>query len=120
MGQTNNPKLKVAFDCSCRDAIGSQIATKFRDSLATSPRYVEVPVSAKSADGDGYDWKVLVVSEEDDVDGQHEVSSAMSIVVTWKGAFVTHFVNVCGGSKIDACEAQLFSNLDSAIHDFYE
>ena len=51
------PKTAVYFYCSCDDQVASQLATAFRDRLATSPRFFQT-----NDNDDKSAWHVRVTS----------------------------------------------------------
>ena len=51
--QTNPPappRIRVRFTCTCDNSLSRMYATRFRDLLATNPRYVEI--AERPNDGD--------------------------------------------------------------------
>lgn len=113
------PKIKVVFECSCDDPVGSLFATAFRDALANSPRYIETD-KAEIKDSAGktveFHFKISVVS----VDGgtsNSGISTALSdVFLVGDNFYLNNMVQSCGRDRIALCAASLLSSLDGIIN----
>jgi hypothetical protein len=112
------PKTPIAFHCDCTDAVGSQYATRVRDSLASSPRYSLTPI-AEEKDKDGkpsvYHWQIKVVSLDP---SQNEIgqSTVLAVVLLLGDSFyMTQMVQTCGMSKVSECAASTISAMDGYV-----
>jgi hypothetical protein len=104
-------KTKIAFQCQCSQPVAAMYASKVRDLLAISPRYVEGKFSDKEPEG----WKLSVVTTNIPSGDLAPSSVAMSIVLTLGGFLVSHDVQVCGTQKVDVCASTTLADLDSDI-----
>lgn len=116
--QTKHPSVRVVFDCQCQDDTGARFAAAFKELLAASPRYAEVPEAVEYPAGDNkvvYNWHVKVVS----VDGSANASGANAaislVLLRGEDIFVTQSVQVCGRLRADACARSAFMKMDDRI-----
>lgn len=109
--ETALKRLPVYFGCSCPDRVAGQVATAFRDRLASSPRYVE----AFDAKSDSV-FHVELVSG-DPSDSQDHLHTVSSVVVTLGPTYLlSQNVFVCGAEKVDVCASDLMAFLDRTLH----
>ena len=110
-------KTPVVFECTCDDGGGLLYATKFRDALATSPRYTEVSKTKNGATEDGrYYWTVSVVTIDGDGENNRGLSSAVSAAIfVGNTIFDGNYVQVCGRDVVTACAQKLLAILDKEV-----
>ena len=112
-------RIKVKFECTCDDQVGKQYATALRDSLATSPRYVEM-VAESEPKSEGSKDKVfhfvISVVSMDTASPAAGRQEAMSVVITAGSAILDQRVLVCGVEVVTHCSAATLANLDKILH----
>jgi hypothetical protein len=111
-GQSTNatPKVAIYFDCQCDDPIASQIATAFRDLLATSPRYSESPTVKSSV----YHLEVVSMDPSHGLVGHSTVYSV--VLKIGQSFYLTQSVRQCSEEVVNGCVARLLSFVDKSIH----
>jgi hypothetical protein len=108
-------KTKVKIDCTCNDAVGARFATALRDVVASSPRYVETPLSNEPGKDAPWHWVISIVSVDGELNNPN-VSTALSIVIlVGDDIFMSQFVQVCGSEKIKDCAAHTFASFDAEV-----
>lgn len=116
--QSGSTRTNVAFDCTCKDTLSMQLATKTRDLLAVSPRYKEVDIAGNtfSKKPDTYEWKISAITVASSGSETNPDSIAVSIVITFDTVYMGQFVEVCGASRLSECASSIISDLDAVIH----
>jgi hypothetical protein len=109
-------RLKVVFDCTCNDPVGSLFATAFRDALARSPRYIE-GTAAEEKDETGkvktLNRRVVAISLDP---GEKGINTVLSIVfLVGKDIYISNRVMSFGRSNAENAARDALAGMDDAI-----
>jgi hypothetical protein len=106
-------KTTVYFHCNCTDSVGGQLATAFRDQLATSPRFVQT-----TDRNDQNAWHLTVISmdpDKDETSDNHNWTVYADTITMGPVTYITNGIHSCGARRVNDCAATLLSNLDQVI-----
>ena len=113
LGRTD--RTPVVFTCNCKSDLSKRFETKFRDLLARSPRYREVPFSIRTDDNKtSTHWTISTATTISSGLDSDPDSIAVSIVFLLDGLMMQHAVEVCGKSRLDECAENILSGFDHA------
>jgi len=112
-------RVKVKFSCDCDDHVGALYATALRDSLATSPRFIETPDESELKSDGSKDRLYHLVIQVVSVDIENPPGgrqAALSVVFTFAGTLLGQRVQVCGAQSVAQCAASTLASFDEVLH----